>query len=360
MLRRLLIALAALSAIVLLYLLAWPVPIDPVAWDAPSDPGHTGVFAANDSLASLESVAIGAHRGPEAIAVDRDGRLYAATEGGVIVRLAADGTAPEDWVNTAGRPLGMAFDSTGTLWVADGLRGLLAISPAGDIRVAATTADDTPIRFADDLDVAADGRVYFSDASTKFSAAEYGGLGASLLELLEHKGTGRLLEHDPATGRTTTLLDGLVFANGVAMSHDEQSVLVNELGSYRVLRVARDGAERGASTPLIDALPGFPDNITRGLDGRYWVAMPSPRDATVDALARRPFVRKIIQRIPAAIRPKPVHYGHVIAIDDSGRVVANLQDPAGGFEMLTSAREVRGWLFLGSLSEPRAARLRWP
>ncbi len=360
MVRRFLIALAALIALVVLYLVAWPVPIAPVAWDAPPDPGHTGAFATNDALAAFETVAIGAHHGPEAIAVDRDGRLYLATEDGVIVRLAADGSSPDAWTDTDGRPLGMAFDSAGTLWVADGLRGLLAISPAGEIRVAATEADGTPIRFADDLDVAADGRVYFSDASTKFSAAEYGGLGASLLELLEHAGTGRLLEHDPATGRTTTLLDRLVFANGVAMSHDQRSVLVNELGSYRVLRVERDGAERGRSSPLIEALPGFPDNITRGRDGRYWIAMPSPRNPTVDALSRRPFLRKVLQRLPAALRPAPVHYGHVIAVDDSGRVVANLQDPAGGFQMLTSALEVPGWLYLGSLSEPRAARVRWP
>ena len=31
-------------------------------------------------------------------------------------------------------------------------------------------------------------------------------------------------------------MDGLVFANGVAISHDQNSVLVNETGKYRVLR----------------------------------------------------------------------------------------------------------------------------
>lgn len=355
--KHLFVIIASLAAIVALYFVAWPVPIAPVAWEAPPDPGYTGAFARNERLADFTSVDIGAHHGPEAMTVDRDGRIYAATEGGMIVRLAADGTAPEDWVDTGGRPLGMAFDSSGTLFVADAQRGLLAISPAGAIRVVATEADGVAFGFTDDLDVAADGRVYFSDATSKFTSAEWGGLDASILEMLEHAGNGRLLEYDPATDRVTTLLDGLVFANGVAMSHDQRSVLVNETGSYRVLRVTRDGDERGRAVPLIDALPGFPDNITRGLDGRYWVALVSPRNGLMDALSGRPFLRKMVQRLPGWLHPAPVNYGHVIAIDDSGRVVADLQDPAGGFRMITSALEVGGFLYLGSLSEPRAARI---
>lgn len=358
--RRALVVVASLAAVVAVYFVAWPVPIAPVAWEAPPDPGYTGAFAQNDRLASFTSVDIGAHHAPEALTVDRDGRIYAATEGGTIVRLAADGTAPEDWADTGGRPLGMAFDSSGTLYVADAKRGLLAISPAGAIRVVATEVDGVAFGFADDLDVADDGRIYFSDASSKFTAAEWGGLDASILEMLEHAGNGRLLEYDPATDRVTTLLDGLVFANGVALSHDQRSVLVNETGSYRVLRVVRDGPERGRAVPLIDALPGFPDNITRGRDGRYWVALVAPRNGMVDALSGRPFVRKMVQRLPTWLRPAPVPYGHVIAVNDSGRVVADLQDPAGGFRMLTSALEVPGFLFLGSLSEPRAARIPYP
>ena len=152
---------------------------------------------------------------------------------------------------------------------------------------------------------------------------------------------------------------GVVFANGVALTHDESAVLLAETGSYRVLRVERTGPGRGAVTPLIDALPGFPDNITRGDDGRYWIALVSPRNALVDRLAPYPALRKVVQRLPAFLRPGPVPYGHVLAVDDSGRVVADLQDPDGRFPMLTSALEVDGWLYLGSLSAPSAARVRW-
>lgn len=341
------------------YLLLWPVPVDPIAWEAPDSPGYVGVFATNTRLANAEAVETAGEHAPEAIVADGDGVLYAATEGGWIVRLTADGSSPTRWVNTGGRPLGAAFDSTGTLWVADAVRGLLAISREGEVRVAATEAAGRPIRIADDLDVARDGRVYLSDASTRFYPPKWDLLDASLLEILEHRGSGRLLEHDPATGRTTELAGGLVFANGVALTHDESAVLVAETGTYRVLRVERDGPGRGAVTTLIDALPGFPDNITRGRDGRYWIALVSPRNALVDRLASRPALRKVVQRLPAFVRPAPVNYGHVIAVTDSGRVLASLQDPEGGYPMLTSALEVPGWLYLGSLSAPRAARVPW-
>lgn len=354
----------ALSGILLalIYLVAWPVPIDPASWHPPPNAGYTGPFAANDALSAMEFVPVLDATSPEALTTDRLGRIYAATADGRIIRLSADGTTPTEFVNTGGRPLGMAFDARGTLWVADAKRGLLAISNDGTVRVAAASVGTDTIRLADDLDVATDGRVYFSDASTRFYPPRFEVFEASLLEILEHQGTGRLLEHDPATGLTRLLLDSLVFANGVAVSHDQRSVLVAETGSYRILRVQRDGPQRGRATVLIDNLPGFPDNITRGRDGRYWVALVAPRNALVDRLAARPFARTVIQRLPNLLRPKPVHYGHVIAVDDSGRVVANLQDPTGRLPMLTSALEVRitpSYLYFGSLQARTAARLPW-
>jgi sugar lactone lactonase YvrE len=350
---------ALLVASVVLYILLWPVPVQPVAWTAPPNPGYTGAHAPNERLSAMETVSIGDATGPEAWTRDRDGRLYAATLDGRILRFTPDGRDPTTFVNTGGRPLGMAFDSAGTMWVADAERGLLAIARNGDVRVVADSVNGTAIRLADDLDVAADGRVYFSDATTRFFAPRYDVLEGSLLEILEHEGTGRLLEHDPRTGVTSVLLDGIVFANGVAMSHDDRSVLVNETGSYRVLRVGRDGADRGRATTMVDALPGFPDNLKRGADGRYWIALISPRNALVDRLSGWPRARKMIQRLPTSVRPKPVNYGHVVAVDDSGRVVADLQDPSGSLPMISTAFEVGDYVYLGSLSATRAARVRW-
>ena len=147
----------------------------------------------NERLKGIETLLIAGNHGPEDIALDAQGRIYAATHEGRIVRLNADGTNPENWVDTGGRPLGIDFDGKGNLIVADALRGLLSITPDGTISELATTADGVPIRFADDVDVAADGKIYFSDASTKFGAKESGGTyEASLLDINEHGGHGRL------------------------------------------------------------------------------------------------------------------------------------------------------------------------
>jgi len=149
------------------YLALWPVPIDPVAWEAPEDRGFVGDFALDSTLAGAERIPLGDHPGPESVARDAEGRLYAAARDGSIVRLDADGRNPSVWARTDGRPLGLAFGTDGTLYVADGIRGLLAVDTTGQVTVLATEAEGRPFGFADDLDVAPDGRVYFSDARAR-------------------------------------------------------------------------------------------------------------------------------------------------------------------------------------------------
>lgn len=359
MLKKILWALLIIVILIVIYFLVWPVPINPVAWEAPPNPGYTGPFALNERLRRIEVFSIGDNHGPEDIALDGQGRIYAATHEGRIVRLKPDGSHPENWVDTGGRPLGIDFDGNGNLVVADAYRGLLSIAPNGKIEVLATTADGIPIRFADDVDVAADGKIYFSDASTKFGAKDWGGTyEASLLDIMEHGGHGRLLVYEPATGKAKTLLKGLNFANGVAVGHDQSYVLVNETGSYRVIRYWIAGSKKGESESLIEALPAFPDNISTGFGGRYWVALVSPRNPLVDNLSGKPFARKMIQRMPAFLRPKAIPYGHIIAIDGEGKVLEDLQDPDGTYPVNTSVTEAKDYLYIGSLAAPVLARLK--
>jgi sugar lactone lactonase YvrE len=344
--------------LLVLYLAFWPVPVDPVAWEAPPNAGYTGPHAVNHRLVGLETLSIGDHRGPEAIALDSEGRIHAATHGGAIVRLDAEGRHPVVFAETGGRPLGIAFDFDGNLIVADAFRGLLSVSPSGETQVLADEADGIPIVYADDVDVAPDGRIYFSDASTKFSAAAVGDtMEASKLEIIEHAGTGRLLVYDPATGQARTVADGMVFPNGVAVSPDGQFVLVTETGTYRVLKVWLTGARAGKVEPILEGLPGFPDNVTTGREGRFWVAFASPRNDLLDALSGAPRLRRVILRLPRFMRPDAEPYGHVIAIDGDGNVLEDLQDPDGGYPITTSVTETDDYLYIGSLVAPVLGRL---
>lgn len=343
---------------VLLYLLFWPVPVTPMAWEAPQDKGFTGQFAANQQLSELELIKIDNDLGPEDLAIDSRGNIVASLHSGSIAKLDKEKKQLVDWVNTGGRPLGIEFDAQDNLIVADAFKGLLSISPAGQVTLLTQQADAFNIDYADDLDIAEDGKIYFSDASTKFGAQRFGGtLEASLLDILEHGGHGRLLVYDPATKQTQTLADGINFANGIALSADQQSVFINETGSYRVLRYWLNGSKKGELDTVIDNLPGFPDNIARSPSGGLWLGLASPRSKALDAMSELPIIRTIVQRLPAFIRPKAQHYGHVIKISESGDVLDSLQDPSGEYPLTTGVLETEYFLYISSLTAGSLARM---
>ena len=355
--RRALLILLAIIAVVAVYLLFAPVPVSPVAWEAPEDPGtETGLYRANTALADLSRIPLGGGHGPEDIAA-RDGLLYTSSQDGEIFIVDPNTGTVREFARTGGVPLGIEFDGEGSLLVADAYLGLLRVSPEGEVETLADTVDGTPILYADDVDVAPDGRIVFTDASTKFGAEEYGStLGASLYEILEHGATGRVLVHDPATGETSVLADGMSFPNGIVITADGSAALVNITGEYNTLRVPLDG---GPVTEFAGPYPGFPDNINRGpdVDGEatYLVGLVSPRSKALDDLAGNPGARKMVQRLPAFMRPQAESYTHIVVLGEDGRVLASLQDPAGGYAQATGAVAVGGRLYLSSLTEPDLA-----
>lgn len=344
--------LVALGGFVVLvaYLAMWPVEVDPVAWQAPKDKGYVDGFQQNQQLSQIQRIELTDQIGPEDYALSADGTVYFGLLSGDIAYLDKQGKI-QTWVNTQGRPLGIEFDGQGNLIVADAFLGLLSIDPNGKIQTLVTEIDGIALNYADDVDVAANGKIYFSDASTKFHAKQYGTFAASMLDINEHGGHGRLLEYDPVTKQTITLADGFNFANGVAVSHDQQWVLLNETGTYQVLKVGIAESNKGQVETLIDNLPGFPDNISRGSNGVYWLGLVSPRSQALDALSGSAFLRKIVQRLPEFMRPKAKHFGHIVAINDQGDVVHNLQDPLGMYGHTTGALEVGNELYVSSLHD---------
>ena len=346
------LVLLALAA----YLALWPVPIRAVAWKAPAPPGYAGPHAANSKLAGLTLIPLGAESGPEHIVLARDGKLYAAMASGSILRMNPDGTAQEVYANTGGRVLGFAFDAAGQLIAADAVKGLLAISPDRKVTVLTDKVGGDPIRYADAVVVAGNGKIYFSDASARFGPGEWGGTyDAAVLDIIEQSSTGRLLEYDPAARTTRIVVKGLSFANGVALSRGEKMLLVAETGKYRVWKVdvTADNLDLRSATPqatvLLDNLPGYPDNLMRGMDDRIWLGFSGPRNANVDAMADQPFLRKLTLRLPRSLWPLPKAYGHVIAFTEDGRVVADLQDPVGAYPETTGLTETADRLYVQNL-----------
>ena len=315
-----------------------------------------GPHAVNQKLAGLRMIDLGGEEGPEHIVIARDGKLYTTVLSGNILRMNPDGSGREVFAKTGGRVLGFDFDAAGNLIAADAVKGLLSISPDRKVSVLTDKVGDDPIRYADAVVVARNGKMYLSDASTRFAPARWGGtFEASVLDIIEQSSTGRILEYDPATRGTRVVAKGLSFANGVALSQDEKDLFVAETGKYRVWKIATDARDLDVSTPgpqarlLLDNLPGYPDNLMRGLDGKIWMGFTKPRSPVVDGMAEKPFLRQLTLRLPRALWPVPKAYGHVMAFTEDGKIVADLQDPSGAYPETTAVTETADRLYVQSL-----------
>ena len=343
------IGLTASIGILAAYLLLWPVPISPTRWTPPEAPPLTDAYAPNDVLANVGLLEVGL--GPESVAVSEDGTVTCGLEDGSIARRSPGRTAAETIVDTGGRPLGMGFDADGDLVVCDLHGRLLSISEEGEIHDLVTEVSGVPLGLVNDLDIGTDGTIYFSESSTETTD--------TLLDLLEHRGNGRLLAYDPRTGEARVLLDGLYYANGVALSVDGSFVLAVETTEYRVRRLWLSGPRQGEDEVFVENLPGFPDGISCDDEGVFWLALMNPRNGFVDWAAGRPWIRKVAARLPLArFSGAAPRYGFVLGLDADGNVIHNLQDPSGkGYAGISSVLRVGEVLYLGSLLEDSVGRL---
>jgi sugar lactone lactonase YvrE len=348
----LLIGLAAAFGALVAYLAFWPVPIDPARWSPPDPPALVGPYAPNEALADVERLDVGL--GPESVAVSIDGAVTCGLEDGSIVRRARGPGGAARIADIGGRPLGMAYDASGELVICDLYGRLLTLSETGAIRELVTQVEGVPLGLVNDLDVGADGTVYFSESSTETTD--------TLLDLLEHRPNGRLLAYRPNTRNAEVLLDGLYYANGVALSSDGSFVLVVETTEYRVRRLWLAGPRRGGHEVFIDNLPGFPDGISCDADGTFWLALMNPRNGFIDWALERPWVRRVAARLPlnwfAGAAPR---YGFVLGLDRDGNVLHNLQDPTGRhYAGISSVVRHGDSLYFGSLLEDAVGTLPFP
>ena len=320
--------------------------IQPVVWQPPSAPDRSRRSDSAPPMPSPRVLAVNG-TGPEDVVVDEQGRLVTGVEDGRILRLSEEGRRIDQVGDTGGRPLGVELLGDGRLLVCDAVRGLLAVDPSdGAVESLVASRDlaaGRPLRLCNNAAVARDGTVFFTDSTQRFDLEHY------MADLLEHGGTGRLLRRD-TSGEVTELLDGLQFANGVALSADESYVAVAETGSYRVRRVWLD---TGRTEVMTENLPGIPDNLSTGEDGLIWVALATPRNPVLDwSGPRHPLLRKATWALPPAVLTKlETRTTWVVALDDTGAIVRDLQTSAPGYHMVTGVRQHNGKLYLGSLRE---------
>ena len=329
-----------------------------------AEPGSGTPYALNNRLAVADAIGLGELEGPEDVILDEGDHLYCGTRHGEIVRFfAPDYTRSEVFAHVGGFPLGLAFDAHGNLISCVGAMGLYSISPEREVTklTAETTRsltsinDDARLRDPNDLDIAPDGRIYFTDSTKRYDAHDWA------LDSIENRATGRLLVYDPKDGSTKTLLDGYRYTNGVCMAHDNRSLFFAESWACRIHRYWLKGPKAGTAECVIRDMPGYPDNINRASDGRYWMAWLGMRTPTFDLSLRHPAMRKrMARRLPQDEWLFPnINTGGVVKFDEAGQITQTMADLSGeSHAMVTSMREHKGQLFIGGIFNNRIGRFR--
>ncbi|MES2907667.1 MAG: SMP-30/gluconolactonase/LRE family protein [Pseudomonadota bacterium] len=295
-----------------------PGGIQAQAWQPKPAPALTGTWQGNDRLDDATAEQRGLD-GPDTVIVGPDRMRYTGVGDGRILRW-RDGEAPQTFVKLDGRPVGMNFGPDGTLYVADEVRAVIwAVSPAGSAKILVDRIGARRFRFINDVYIADDQRLYFTESTRRWGLAE------NRRALIEHGGDGGVFLRHP-DGRVEQVLDGLEFANGVVLASDESYLLVAETGAYRITRLWLKGPRAGQRETLLDNLPGFPGDLSVAPDGSYWGSFFSPRNNLLDRLAAKPYLRRLLARLPLSLLPQAKPYPFVFRFDGEGRVLETLQD----------------------------------
>lgn len=337
-----------LLGLLALYLVLAPSPIDPQPLSFPRNE-----LPKASPLPKIDVSFGQACHGCEDISFDGLGNLYTGHDDGRLLRFSLDTAVDrnQEIVRFKGRPLGLEVLGDSIAWVCVEQEGLARV----DLRkktyeILLSGFNDTLFQLIDYLDLDTLGRVYFTDASDRYSDEDL------QLDVLEGNPNGALYRYDPATNKTERLLDNLRFANGVAVSPDQSFVLVNETAGFRTQRYWLTGPQAGTDEAFIDGLPGWPDGISLGTDGLYYLTLISPRTGMHDFILPRPWTRRLVTKLPRMLWPAPIRANQILALDRNGEVVHNWTDDDPEFSAIASVERIGNTLWFGTLNEAGVGR----
>ncbi|KAK2991933.1 hypothetical protein RJ640_027824, partial [Escallonia rubra] len=293
----------------------------------------------------MEKIGEGQLLAPEDIAYDpKSGVIYTGCVDGWVKRVSINESAAdsvvENWVNTGGRPLGIAIGQDNEIIIADADKGLLKVTEDGLIELLTDEAEGLKFKLTDHLDIADNGIIYFTDASSKYSLHEF------VWDFLDGRPNGRFLSYDPSTKHTKVLVRDLYFANGVAVSPDQKFVTFCETPMRRCTRYDIQGEREGSVDIFVDNLPGMPDNIRYDGEGQYWIAMSTETTYPWYLAQKYPFIRKIMAMMERYNRrPRFEKNGGSLAIDLEGKPLAHYYDP--GLALISSGIKIGDCLYCG-------------
>lgn len=198
--------------------------------------------------------------------------LFSDILGNSLYRWTADGGV-QQWRRHSYMANGNAYDRAGRLLTCEHATSRLTrTDPAtGAYEVLATHYQGRQLNSPNDVVVAQDGAIYFTDPTSGRSA----GYGVPRAPELPFSGVYRL---DPADDSLTLLIDDFSKPNGLCFSVDERRLFVNDTdrGHIRVFDVTADGTLTGGRVwaETIGPWPGVPDGMKVDSQGNVYCCGP--------------------------------------------------------------------------------------
>jgi len=157
--------------------------------------------------------------GAEGPLTDVSGRIFMVCPSkGQILRLDAN-NQPVEVAHTGGAPAGLQLHPDGSLWVADMKKGILKVTPEGEVIPVVTEFEGKPIRGCNDLIFDSKGNLYFT-APAGSNGKPGGAVGEVFFRSVE--------------GEVVRLGEGFAFPNGIAVSPDDDMVIFAETFTHKL------------------------------------------------------------------------------------------------------------------------------
>ncbi len=302
--------LVALAALVYALVLR-PVDMQPQPYTPPAE--YTGAAVRQSTKAGTLAL----DNCKEVLALrERDGWLYAAVrvdqKTSAIVRMDAAGSSCAQLLSVSGEITGMDFGADGSIWFTVVSKDGGGLYHAGyDVwgtaaQQVVSQIDGKTLNCPTAVTVAADGKVYFTDATA--ANAGNGAQAALRTELIAHAGSGWVYVYDPADLTVQRVMGGIAGADGLALSADGATLYVSDLGNRCIWSV--DTQQRGLTAGgkkcenFAAALPGYPGALAMDEDGVLYISYRWSRSDWLEEHADGTLLRGVALRLSTALQEK--------------------------------------------------------
>lgn len=277
----------------------------------------TGAAQTALSADSKDSWKLGGYLGVDCVRT-QDGLVYAAAYNGAAMKkrqsdlVRTDGGHYAAILSVEGELTSFAFDADGDLWltVVTSSGGALCRARHDNwgtsVEQVVTQIDGAPLGVLSAVETGPDGKVYFA-VSTE-AAAKNGLESALRTELIAHTGTGCVYVYDPSARTVEQVLSGVAGAAGLALSEDDRTLYVSDLGNRCIWSVDADARELTAGGKncggFVSGLPGYPGALALDEDGTLYISYRWTRSGWLEKHADSTLLRGIALRAGENIQKK--------------------------------------------------------